>query len=1128
MRRLAVLLLMSFVCLSGSNLYAFSGGTGSSGDPYLISTAAELNSVGSSITYWASYFKLTANIDMSGYTGVSYNIIGNTSTHFTGGFDGNGFVISNLTYTTALNTSYVGMFGYTDHATIKNIQLTNVNISTGGEDVGGLIGEQYYGTTTNCSTTGSVYGSNGVGGLAGNLYGGSASKIIYCYSTASVTGTCCRVGGLVGIASGPVSYSYSTGNVTSTSGTTSYIGGLIGDGVWTTVSNCYATGNITVSSTSYNVGGLIGYIYDGSATNSYSTGSISGGPSSGIGGLIGYSSTGSPSTITACFWDTQTSGMTDGVGNQDPDPSSVMGEVTSTLQMAGTYTDVGWDFATVWLIPAEGVTYPVLSWQPSTYGGGLGTSTYPWKIYNKTQLEYLGNHPGDYNKYFILMANIDLTGTTYTQALIAPDTNAASGGFQGTGFNGNFNGNSKVISNMTITMTVGDFAGLFGYIYGSGQVSNLGIENAAISGLTYVGSLAGANLGTLSNCHAAGTIDGSSDYAGGLTGYNGGTITGCYASPPVNGTDSAGGLTGYSNASGNISNSYATGAVNGSSYIGGLVGQNWGSVSTSYATGTADGTDYIGGLTGNNYGTISNSYASGAAAGHVFWFPPSTYYHSYYVGGLIGYNSGTVTSCFAQGSATRQGMGGSLYHAGGLVGYNISGSITSCYALGLVTGTINVGGFVGNHYSGSITNCYSSGSVSGTTFVGGLAGHTTSGSITNSFWDTDTSGRPTSAGGTGKTTAQMKMENTFTGAGWDFSWVDGDSADWVLWVEGQSYPVLSWQPATFGGGTGTPTDPWKITSAQNLLFLAYNSAYYDGNYLLITDIDMSAYTGTQYKVIGTFDGGGHIISNLTYSTTSTANYTGMFGFTYNATIRNLGLTNVLIHSHGNSVGGLVGYHYRGYINNCFTTGSVEGLNSVGGLVGAELGSINNSYSTASATSTGPLGGVGGLTGTITGYSRYGVRKCFSTGAVTGTLKFGGLNGYSNGGTIENCFWNTTTSGQGSSIGGGTGLTTTQMKIKSNFTAATWDFLDETANGTDDFWRMCVNGVSYPKLTWQFATNGDFACPDGDTMVDFPYLAQHWLLTGCNYSNDYCGWADMDVSGTVDTADLLIFADHWLQ
>ena len=177
MRRLAVLLLMSFVCLSGSNLYAYSGGTGTSGDPFLITTAAELNSIGATPALWASYFKLAANINMSGYTGTSYNIIGNYSQHFTGGFDGNGFVISNLTYTAAVDTDCVGMFGYTDHALIKNVQLVNVSISSVlGEDVGGLIAYQDYGTTTNCSTTGAVSGGTAVGGLVGHYYGATPGQ----------------------------------------------------------------------------------------------------------------------------------------------------------------------------------------------------------------------------------------------------------------------------------------------------------------------------------------------------------------------------------------------------------------------------------------------------------------------------------------------------------------------------------------------------------------------------------------------------------------------------------------------------------------------------------------------------------------------------------------------------------------------------------------------------------------------------------------------------------------------------------------------------------------------------------------------------------------------------------------
>ena len=859
--------------------------------PYLISSPAQLESIGATPSDWNKYFKLTTNIDMSGYTGTSYNIIGNSSTYFTGGFDGNGYVISNLTYTTTAAVSDIGMFGWTDHAYIQNIQLQNINISStnaSSQWIGGLIGYQYYGTTTNCSTTGSVVGVEAVGGLVGGQYGGSLSNSS---STCTVSGSNSRIGGLVGISSSTVSNCYSMGSVSSIgSGVVWYVGGLIGDMYYCTLSNCYCTGSASGQSLNC-LGGLVGTEQNSSITNCYSTGSVSASVSGvNVGGLIGnvYSS-----TVTASFWDTDTSSQGSSAGGT--------GETDAAMKTSSTFTSAGWDFTSVWLLQVEGVTYPVLRWQPSVYGGGLGTSGYPWQIYTLNQLTYLGNHPADYNKYFILMADINMVGHTYTQAIIAPDTDNANGGFQGTGFTGNFNGNGHKISNMTINMTAGDFAGLFGYVYGSGQVTNLGIEDVNVSGRQFAAGLMGANSGTVSGCYATGTVSGSDYYVGGLIGWNGGTVSGCYATSSVSGYYYAGGLTGYSNASGAVSNSWATGAVGGSSYIGGLIGDNLGSVSSEcYATGAVSGSTEIGGLVGENEnsGTVDRCYAEGAVSGTVFFS-----HNSYYVGGLIGYNSGTVTYCYAQGSATRQGIGGSLSDAGGLVGYN-DANITSCYARGAVSGTSYIGGLVGYNYSSSITDCYSTGSVSGSTNVGGFAGYNNSGSITNCFWDTETSGQPTSAGGTGKTDAAMKTESTFTSAGWDFSWVDGDSADWVLWIAGQSYPVLAWQPATFGGGSGTSGDPWKITSAQNLLFLAYNAAYYSGSYIMTADIDMSAYTGTMYKPIGnssgflhfyftgTFDGGGHIISNLTYSTTSATSNVGMFGYTSSATIKNLGIENL--------------------------------------------------------------------------------------------------------------------------------------------------------------------------------------------------------------------------------------------
>jgi hypothetical protein len=101
-----------------------------------------------------------------------------------------------------------------------------------------------------------------------------------------------------------------------------------------------------------------------------------------------------------------------------------------------------------------------------------------------------------------------------------------------------------------------------------------------------------------------------------------------------------------------------------------------------------------------------------------------------------------------------------------------------------------------------------------------------------------------------------------------------------------------------------------------------------------------------------------------------------------------------------------------------------------------------------------------------------------------------------------------------------------MKTLSTFTDAGWDFLGETINGTEDTWRMCVNGVDYPRLNWE-SIAGDFMCPDGMNVEDLDYFVQRWLLGDCASSNN-CGGADMNGSGAVDFADFAIFAQHWLE
>jgi len=108
--------------------------------------------------------------------------------------------------------------------------------------------------------------------------------------------------------------------------------------------------------------------------------------------------------------------------------------------------------------------------------------------------------------------------------------------------------------------------------------------------------------------------------------------------------------------------------------------------------------------------------------------------------------------------------------------------------------------------------------------------------------------------------------------------------------------------------------------------------------------------------------------------------------------------------------------------------------------------------------------------------------------------------------------------------GGTGLTTVKMQTTSTFLEASWDFVNEAANGTKDIWSIC-EGMNYPRLVWQIAAD-DFLCPDGITIDDFMFFLEHWLDDNCDSSNDYCQGTDLDRSGTVDVNDLEIFFVNW--
>jgi len=249
--------------------------SGSDDTEYLkIYTAEDLNEVRVGLN---KNYILMADIDLSESSYSSgWTPLGDIKTYFTGTFLGNGHVIRNLFINTA-SSNYQGLFGRVGSGgSIQSLGLEDVNI-TGKDSVGGLVGDNYNGTISNCYATGTVTGDFSVGGLVGYSY---EAEILNCYATGTVTGKGLSIGGLAGYNyKGTISNSYATGTVNGDG----YVGGLVGDNSYGTVSNSYATS--TVNGGCF-VGGLAGYNYEGETSNCYATGTVNGNEQ--VGGLVGF------------------------------------------------------------------------------------------------------------------------------------------------------------------------------------------------------------------------------------------------------------------------------------------------------------------------------------------------------------------------------------------------------------------------------------------------------------------------------------------------------------------------------------------------------------------------------------------------------------------------------------------------------------------------------------------------------------------------------------------------------------------------------------------------------------------------------------------------------------------------
>ncbi len=812
----------------------FAGGSGTETDPWLIETAEHLDNIRHFLGAQNSnkFFKQIASIDLGvppwnqneGWMPIGYAQDGH---YFMGNYNGNGFIINNLTINRP-SQEYLGLFGFAVDAKLHAIGLEDVIID-GYNTVGSVSGYIVNTVVTESFATGEILAHNNWGG---GLVGISAGNSIIdrCFANVDV------------FASG-----FSAGGLTSTNQSNS------------SVKNSYATGSV---SGLRNVGGLVGWMSNSIVDNSYATGYVishSGGIS---GGLIGVGNTTNDS-----YWNIETTAQMTSAG----------GVPKTTMEMLQQNTFDNWDFTNIWNIE-EGSSYPYLSWQQQAEGynfppahtpassltgelaeteiilhwsapsigdpdgyniykdgvlvdfvsgqtsfsdsdvelnalysyhvtavygsneskpsntiiifffegfdGGNGTQENPYLIANAQQLNkvryFLQNH-------FKQIADIDLG--------VGP-WNEGKGwnpiGDLNNRFEGSYNGDGNTIYSLTINRPEETLVGLFFIIQSNALVQNLNFENVSITGNSRAGVLSGeiTNSSTIKNINIiSGTVD-SFGLAGSITAliHDNCYLENIYSNADVSGTTSVGGIAGGLQANNSILlNSYFTGTVNSESVAGGLIG--WlaasGTIHESYSASDVNGSTEIGGLVGrfsNSY--IINSYATGSVTGQSK------------VGGLIG----------------------------GSIGIGLTGEISNNYSTGEVAGGANSGGLVGwlpdeEDYELDFQNNY---------------------------WDINSSGFDYSAAGKGLTTLQMLQQNSFVN--WCFTEI------WGI-VENITYPYLQWQ-----GEPGIHNYPHLY---ELILFMQPpdgGSVEGAGGYAVGTQVNITATANEGYRFVRWTDVNGNALS----------------------------------------------------------------------------------------------------------------------------------------------------------------------------------------------------------------------------------------------------------------------------
>lgn len=608
-------------------------------------------------------------------------------------------------------------------------------------------------------------------------------------------------------------------------------------------------------------------------------------------------------------------------------------------------------------------------------------------------------------KTITLSADLDLgTDKTWTPIGTGTPYTAQRHPFQGTFDGGGFTVSGTVTASGSSSA---DASGLFGYVGTNAFIKNLKVNlNVTYnytSGGTYIGALAGYNLGTLINCASAGSVKADKIFycvfAGGLVGYNDGTVLHCSSTATVlsdaeNNYSVAGGLAGQCWYQSVILDSYAAGAVNaygeGSQtgiFAGGFVGYNAGTVKNSYCT----------------QATITNSQAEGGYCTYVGGFAGqnnsttgillNAYYNSAYTGAGIGNINGAkvndargISAALMTGSDT----GTVDYHTGyfqasiyqnadytdytssadSFVGALNAGSSALLFSNSSVwaadSGSVN-GGYpvLANYVYATELDVQGAGGAETITTEGGtlqLSAEASSSTYSLVSWSV-VSGDCGTLSKSGLLKAKYNGEITVRAAALENSAVYCDKTITVSGLP-DNWQESGAAAAAFDGGDGSQHNPYQIKTAGQLAFLAKTvnaGTNYSGKYIVLTD-DISL-SGRQWMPIGWYDviydrnyefngnfsGAGHQITGLTIGSSdapvTTLKYAGLFGRTNGGSVSDTGVEAQIYTASGVSnqsyAGSLAGHVTGTTISNCHVSGSITDSNAGSAYVGGLAGYVDD-------------------------------------------------------------------------------------------------------------------------------------------------------------------------------------------